>query len=423
MGKVIEPLTIEMMFANFSKILKAGGQHLSIRKAVIAAICKQISNFSEKKDFQKIAPSLQAFLAELTRNELDQILKNITEIYLEQRKIIKGGDREIKVNGNSYQIWFNSKRPYTEIEKILMQWLGDEEYPIAQQFAMQAQVNFVIALDKQEDTIIEQIRKEQITDEGNNEEFNTLETVKPRSFILDNFIAAFATLFAESHRPIVRNVLPEAFEQNKSRRDVIDFILNRWQYYTNKEDKIGGRFKFVTTSNRLRFGLWLAKNRLWLIICLIVLSGFFSVIIINYIVSSSIQSTQKVITKEQALTLIDQYLQEKDKMFGPNHNMEPAERLATGEFYQQLTKPGGHIDALKQKNQYYQYIVRKKTKLLRDVYYNSYQAEIDVNINEKAKLYENDIYKKTETYDINYRFSLKKENGTWKIADTEQIQP
>ncbi len=110
-------------------------------------------------------------------------------------------------------------------------------------------------------------------------------------------------------------------------------------------------------------------------------------------------------------------------MFGPNHNMEPAERLATGEFYQQLTKPGGHIDALKQKNQYYQYIVRKKTKLLRDVYYNSYQAEIDVNINEKAKLYENDIYKKTETYDINYRFSLKKENGTLKIADTEQIQP
>ncbi|MFN6500799.1 MAG: hypothetical protein RMX65_027895 [Nostoc sp. DedQUE01] len=78
MVKVIEPLTIEMMFANFSKILKAGGQHLSIRKAVIAAICKQISNFSEKKDFQKIAPSLQAFLAELTRNELEQILKNIT---------------------------------------------------------------------------------------------------------------------------------------------------------------------------------------------------------------------------------------------------------------------------------------------------------------------------------------------------------
>lgn len=426
MGKVIEPLTIEMMFANFSKILKAGGQHLSIRKAVIAAICKQISNFSEKKDFQKIAPSLQAFLAELTRNELDQILKNITEIYLEQRKIIKGGDREIKVNGNSYQIWLNSKRPYTEIEKILMQWLGDEEYPIAQQFAMQAQVNFVIALDKQEDTIIEQIRKEQITDEGNNEEFNTLETVKPRSFILDNFIAAFATLFAESHRPIVRNVLPEAFEQNKSRRDVIEFILNRWQYYTNKEDKIGGRFKFVTTSNRLRLGLWLAQNRILLILSLILLCGFIPIIIINnFSANFSTQLAENNLSKEEALTLIQKFLEAKPKFYAYPFDKGLVGELTTSTYYEEITKIGGVIDNLKQNNQYYKYILQKTEPLEYFSIYktgNYVEAEIDVKISETMHLYENNLYKEDKSYSNSYRFTLQQENGIWKIANRVSLK-
>jgi hypothetical protein len=194
----IGAITTEKAFVQLSIILRTAKEHTSVREAVVTAICNQIRRICEEIETQKlsssnfltIASQLQQLFSQLTQNELDKIVTKLTECYLKQRENQKeGSDDEIVINGHRYPIWTKSERPETSIERAILLWLGDENYPIAQQVAMRAKVEFAYQLDKQE---VEYIQKRQGEDElviEKNRE--RLDLLKLRNFLLSEKLRPF----------------------------------------------------------------------------------------------------------------------------------------------------------------------------------------------------------------------------------------
>ena len=271
-------ITTQKIFENFSNILEVSKTNSVARKGVLTGIHNQLRRFCEKTrtDFKEVAPQLQILFAKLKREELDDIIKILTDIYLQQRASLEGGDEEIEVNGRSYRIWIDSQRPQTDIEQVIFEWLGNEKYPIAQQAALEARLNFASELDQVEAKYIQEIQEKRgLSIDQLHDNLNKPVTVQPRSFALDKIIANAATIFAKPYRPVIGNVLPEAFEQNKSRRDVISFVLRKWR--ENSNTSIANNLKLRIFSNRLQWGLRLAENRLLLAGVSLILVGIVGV--------------------------------------------------------------------------------------------------------------------------------------------------
>ncbi len=279
-----EQITIQKIFEKLSNILEVSKTNPVTRKAVLTAIENQLCRFAEKTslNFKEVAPYVQTLLTKLTREEIDGIIKIITDIYLHQRASLKGGDEAIKVSGRSYQVWINSQRPLTDVEQVIFEWLGNEKYPIAQQAALEARLNFDSELDEEEARRIHEIKaKRSFSRDNTQSELNQLAVAKPSSFALDKIIARAATIFAKPYLPVIRNVLPEAFEQNILRRNLMSFELHRWQQNSNK--LIANNLQLGILSNRLQWGLRLAENRLLLAGVLLVLTGIVAININNLV--------------------------------------------------------------------------------------------------------------------------------------------
>lgn len=260
-----EQITIQKIFEKLSNILEVSKTNAVTRKAVLTAIENQLCRFAEKTslNFKEVAPYLQTLLTKLTREEIDDIITIITDIYLHQRATLKGGDEAIEVNGRSYQVWINSQRPLTDVEQVIFEWLGNEKYPIVQQAALEARLDFNSELDAVEAERIQEIKaKLGFSIDNAQSEVNQIVTAQPSSFALDKIIAMAATIFAKPYLPVIRNVLPEAFEQNILRRNLMNFELHRWQQNPNK--LIANNLQLGILSNRLQWGLRLAENRLLL---------------------------------------------------------------------------------------------------------------------------------------------------------------
>jgi hypothetical protein len=259
-----------LIIRRLSIILKIGKEHHLVRNAVINAVCNQIRYSCEKielnkrlgLEFQEISPYLQALLSELTRNELDKIIKRLTDSYLKQRESLDGGDDEIEVNGHRYQIWIDSERPETSIETVILEWLGNKKYPIAQQIAMQTRIEFASVLEQAEAKRIQEIQEQR----GYSTEQNPLIAPTPVEIQSFPIIGKIATFWrAQPYQSVISNLLPEAVKQSKSREDVLNFELSRWKDNTNTNKDIFPHLKLGLTSHRLYFGLSLVKYRpLWL---------------------------------------------------------------------------------------------------------------------------------------------------------------
>jgi hypothetical protein len=277
-NNIAEQITNQKIFEKFSNILEISKKNPVARKAVLIGISNQLRRLGKKTspDFKEVAPHLQTLLTKLTREELDGIIKIITDIYLQQRASLKGGNTAIEVNGRSYGIWIDSQRPQTDIEQVIFEWLGNGKYPIAQQAGLEARLNFDSELDQIEEKRIKEIKAQSTSRKDNaHPELNQIVTAQPRSFALDKIIANCVTIFAKPYRPVICNVLPEAFEQNKSRSDLMNFELDRWQ--ENPHRSLASNLQLGIFSNRLRWGLRLAENRLWIAGLSLVVAGIVAV--------------------------------------------------------------------------------------------------------------------------------------------------
>jgi hypothetical protein len=162
-----DELTVNQALNRLGKILN-NQPSLLVRAAVISAICNLAFRYFNIIEFE-----LQNLVANFRANEAEKFIKILTDIYLKQRANLSGGNDEIKVNERSYQIWTDSERPLTEIEKAMYRWIRRMEPEVpqnqvrepehktaAQKVALAAFTSFAVNLDQEEERLIQELKGE-----------------------------------------------------------------------------------------------------------------------------------------------------------------------------------------------------------------------------------------------------------------------
>lgn len=128
------------------------------------------------------------------------------------------------------------------------------------------------------------------------------------------------------------------------------------------------------------------------------------------------------ITQQQALGLINQWLQAKAQIFAPPFDQQQATNLTTGELYEALIKPDGVLTWLKTNQAYYRYGVQTVDSIERFAA-NQSRATIEVKITEDRTLYLKGAIaaQQTDFSAQQVRYTLEQVNGSWKIADYKTI--
>ena len=125
---------------------------------------------------------------------------------------------------------------------------------------------------------------------------------------------------------------------------------------------------------------------------------------------------EKPITKQEAVNLVNKYLQAKSEILSPPFDRELASEVLTGKALHDMIKPEGTIDWLIQNNAYYRYGTRKAEPLAL-FWSDNNQGELDVKIYEELYFYKNNKLAKSNKYSGDFNFKFQKENGVWKIHD------
>ncbi|UBF26345.1 ARC6/PARC6 family protein [Kovacikia minuta CCNUW1] len=133
-------------------------------------------------------------------------------------------------------------------------------------------------------------------------------------------------------------------------------------------------------------------------------------------------ATTAPITQQQAVELVNQWLQAKTDIFAPPFDQKRVGDFSTGELYASLIRPDGVLDWLKKNQAYYRYGVQKVDSVERFVASRD-RATIELNITEDRTLYRNGTVdpRHTDFSAKQTRYSLELVEGRWKIADYKTI--
>jgi hypothetical protein len=247
-------LTTQQVFTKLNNIL-VEELHPRVREATLFAIGRQAYN-----NFERVVPQLQDIVSIISKEERHKISEILTEIYLDQRTKLSGGEDFIEVNGKKYPVWINSTRHPTPVEEVMLIWAKNDQNAMAQEVATRASANFAIQLDQEEERQIKRLREGSGSSEVARKPIyaNPIEVGKPpKDWYLGKLIPWLATRNAEGYRTSIRNLLPEGLRQIRISRDVMEFVLRKWVNTSDDDVK--------TISGRLKPGLWLAENLGWFI--------------------------------------------------------------------------------------------------------------------------------------------------------------
>ncbi|CAD5979512.1 serine/threonine protein kinase [Planktothrix agardhii CCAP 1459/11A] len=139
----------------------------------------------------------------------------------------------------------------------------------------------------------------------------------------------------------------------------------------------------------------------------------------NNITPSPQSAASNTLTQEEAVNLIERYLQAKEKIFAPPFDRQLAASLTTDTVYNDIVKPGGSIEWLQQNNAYYHY-GRRSVQGTGYFSATDNKAEVEVSIEQVVYFYSNETLNKSTTDSSIYRFTLKQENGNWKISERSE---
>jgi hypothetical protein len=221
------PLTADAGFARLKEIL-AREAHPRVRSAVVIAMSRQAA-----KRFARVEPMLQQLVEEVTPEERDEVVRLLTDVYLDQRRALGEGDGTFERGGKRYPIWIGRARPLTDVEGAMMRWLGDAQHPAAQRIAVQATLSFVEALDGAETSEAarrhaERLRRAEEDDDRRID--GTPVHVAVRSGWYTGWLVPWLATHSEPELfPVIRGLLPEALAQNTSRPVTLNFTLGRWE--------------------------------------------------------------------------------------------------------------------------------------------------------------------------------------------------
>jgi hypothetical protein len=224
------PLTAEVGFERL-KLLLSKERHPKVRTAVVIAITRQA-----QRRFERVAPELQKLVEEVTPDEREEIVRILTQVYLDQRAELKDGPDEIEVNERRYPVWLDTARPLTAVEVVLLRWMKTPEFPAAQRIAFQASISFARALDEELERQITRMldaRRQRAENDA-----AALVPCEPAPMAAASgdagwytgiFVPWLATLSAPGTREAVRSLIPEALVQNTAHPGSLEFVLGRWE--------------------------------------------------------------------------------------------------------------------------------------------------------------------------------------------------
>lgn len=128
------------------------------------------------------------------------------------------------------------------------------------------------------------------------------------------------------------------------------------------------------------------------------------------------------ITEDEARQLIINWQNAKPTVFAFPFDRQLAARYTTGSLLQDIIKPNGSIDWLRQNNSYYKYGFRS-VGAPRFISRDTFQAIVEVRLIEQYTMYRNGkvVESESDYYDKVVRFVLRKEDGSWKISDRKSL--
>ncbi|BAS59489.1 VCBS repeat-containing protein [Leptolyngbya boryana NIES-2135] len=226
-----------------------GEKHPFVREAILFALCRQARSHFDEIEFQ-----LQSLVANLQESEWQEIADLLSDIYVEQRVQLSGGDywsaKPIQIGNYSYryQIWTKQARPQTQIEEAMYHsWLTSESNPAAQQIALRAANAFADRVDRDEEQeqqrILNNLDREQTAIVPQPKQMPTRSTYNPlvKHFVpwLAVFLkwlqyGLFKRIYCNAltgrwsyYQNTVSNILPEALKQDLSSRFTMAFVIGR----------------------------------------------------------------------------------------------------------------------------------------------------------------------------------------------------
>jgi uncharacterized protein YjbI with pentapeptide repeats len=136
--------------------------------------------------------------------------------------------------------------------------------------------------------------------------------------------------------------------------------------------------------------------------------------------ASSEKNTVQQITKQEAITLLENWLKAKEQIFGASYNTQLVNQFTTGQVYEEIMSADGSLPWLKQNNGYYRY-GEQNVAPSGSFEVGDRQAIIDARIVEEIFYYESNAIQKSWTNNQTYRFILALEDGQWKISGRSKI--
>ncbi|NER98082.1 MAG: hypothetical protein F6J86_30345 [Symploca sp. SIO1B1] len=280
----LDSLSAGELFEKLQSLLE-NSKHPFVRRSVIDAIGIQL-----RKNFSKFEPYLQKIANQITKKERKQIIVILTNIYLDQRNKMKGGDLTTTINDRDYQVWLNAElRPQTEVEIAMNRWVKmkpNDTNALAQEIAEESLVRFVSTLDIKEQEYINKLQKS-VEKETIYIKPTVGEIIKTRpqyGIYLDKIIPWIATRNAQQYKPYIRNLLPEASKLQKQYQEEMDWVLSKWESIRDENYRKDEEFNKI--SNLLKSGLWWAKYLGWFIGL-----GSGSLLILVYIIAANISDS------------------------------------------------------------------------------------------------------------------------------------
>lgn len=126
------------------------------------------------------------------------------------------------------------------------------------------------------------------------------------------------------------------------------------------------------------------------------------------------QAPYSRLDRDRAVSILQNYLQAKQRIFAPPFDRQLAGMYLTGNTYQRVVNPGGAIDWLQNNQSWYSYNNSK----ISDVWnFDANQNQLKVRIVEDYVLYRAGKKVKSERTTNNYTFYFTYENDSWKIYD------
>jgi len=129
-------------------------------------------------------------------------------------------------------------------------------------------------------------------------------------------------------------------------------------------------------------------------------------------------SDSSELNQDNAKSVVQNWLDAKNRIFAPPFDRYLVSQLTTGELYYDITKPDGSMSWLENNGSYYSYDLSRVDEVLE--FNNSSSPFIKVRLTEDRTLHGKDgniDYNESGRATKNYTYFFLRENGVWKISD------